>query len=232
MRELAKSIITQLRRKPAKDTGLDPRLQKVRRNTMCPRDALESLLRLSETVRAAGIPGDIVECGVCDGGTAALLGSVVSLQQRRLWLYDSFEGMPVTTDADGAEAAEWVGKCVGSEEKVTDILAQCGVPKDSTVIRKGWFEDTFKQALPEQVALLHIDADWHSSVTLCLDTFYDRVVPGGGIVLDDFGYWEGCREAFYDFCSRRGIKPLLERGGIYQAHWIKGESHHRPVSNS
>jgi O-methyltransferase len=230
MKKLANNIINKLRSKPAKDAGLDPRLKKVRQYTMCPKDALESILNISQTLRDAGIPGDIVECGVCDGGTAALLGSTIGLEKRRLWLYDSFEGMPVPTEADGSEAAEWVGKCVGSEEKVKSILSQCGVPKESTVIRKGWFEDSFKQALPEQVALLHIDADWHSSVTLCLDTFYDRVAPGGYIILDDFGYWEGCREAFYDFCSRRGIKPLLERAGIFQAHWIKGEVHHRSAS--
>ncbi|WP_395736465.1 TylF/MycF/NovP-related O-methyltransferase [Prosthecobacter sp.] len=232
MKELAKNFIKTLRKKPSKDADMDPRLKKVRKNTMCPRDALESILRISETVRNAGIPGDIVECGVCNGGTAALFGSVVGLESRKLWLYDSFEGMPETTEADGTEAAEWVGKCVGSEETVKKILADCNVPKESTVIRKGWFEDTFKQPLPEKVALLHVDADWHSSVTLCLDTFFDRVVPGGYIILDDFGYWEGCREAFYDFCARRGIKPLLERAGIYQAHWIKGEMHHRPASNS
>ncbi len=57
---------------------------------------------------------------------------------------------------------------------------------------------------------------------LTLETFYPAMPPGGCVVLDDFGYWPGCREAFYDFCRRSGEKPLLERVGGTQAWWIKG----------
>jgi O-methyltransferase len=118
---------------------------------------------------------------------------------------------------------------VGSESSVKEVLRRCDVPETQTLIRKGWFENTFTAPLPEKVALIHIDADWHSSVTLCLDTFYDRIEPGGVVILDDFGYWEGCREAFYDFCARRNLKPMLERAGAYQAYWIKGKTHNRPA---
>ena len=95
------------------------------------------------------------------------------------------------------------------------------------VIRKGWFENTFKMPLPEKIAFLHIDADWYASVTLALDTFYDRVEDGGIIVLDDFGHWEGCRESYYDFVQKKNIKPLLERFGHTIAFWIKGRTHNR-----
>lgn len=232
MRKLTNKIISAIKRKPAQTKDLDPRLLAVRKHTMCTREALESLLQLSEYLLEKKIQGDVVECGVCNGGTAALLGSVIGLQSRRLWLYDSFEGMPETTEEDGAEAVEWVGKCVGSESSVKEVLRKCGVPETQTLIRKGWFENTFTAPLPERVALIHIDADWHSSVTLCLDTFYDRIEPGGVVILDDFGYWEGCREAFYDFCVRRNLKPLLERAGAYQAYWIKGKTHNRPAGVS
>ena len=77
------------------------------------------------------------------------------------------------------------------------------------------------------IAFLHIDADWYDSVQLALETFYDRVSTGGVIILDDFGHWEGCREAFYDFAADRGIKPLLERFGHTQAYWIKDRTHNR-----
>jgi O-methyltransferase len=81
--------------------------------------------------------------------------------------------------------------------------------------------------LPERVALLHCDADWYDSVHIVLRTFYPLIPPGGCVILDDFGYWEGCREAFYDFCLQRGEKPLLERLEADQAYWIKGKTHNR-----
>lgn len=205
-------------------------IQQVRDKTMCLKEALRSLIKISQQVRDKNLKGDIVECGVCNGGTAALLASIIKLEDRHLWLYDSFQGMPTTTDQDGPEASKWVGQCVGSEQSVKEALQQLNVPIGKTKICKGWFEDTFSKQTPEKIALLHIDADWYSSVKLCLDTFYDKVVDGGYIVLDDFGCWEGCREAFYDFCSDRNIKPLIERAGPYQAFWIKGVTHHRSKS--
>jgi O-methyltransferase len=60
-----------------------------------------------------------------------------------------------------------------------------------------------------------------------LDNFYKLIPEGGCIVLDDFGYWEGCREAFYDFCLKNNEKPLLERVGTTQAYWIKGRMNNR-----
>jgi O-methyltransferase len=62
---------------------------------------------------------------------------------------------------------------------------------------------------------------------LSLNTFYDLVPDGGIIILDDFGHWEGCREAFYDFIAQRKLKPLLERFGHTQAFWIKERIHNR-----
>ena len=53
------------------------------------------------------------------------------------------------------------------------------------------------------------------------------MVDGGVIVLDDFGYWEGAREAFYDFVNERGIKPLVERIGTDQLYWVKGKESNR-----
>lgn len=75
----------------------------------------------------------------------------------------------------------------------------------------GWFADTLPTVSTSQVALLNIDADRYESVKLCLETFYDRVVPGGFISNDDYGHWPGCRKAVDEFFSARAISfPLRE----------------------
>jgi O-methyltransferase len=221
-----KSFIRKAFSKPNGSSG-DSYIDAIRPYTMCDLDALRSISRLASYVTEKQITGDLVECGVCNGGTAALIASLANGNARKLWLYDSFEGMPETKEIDGEDAKQWVGKCVGQVEIVYQALNTVNFPNDRVILKKGWFDETFKQPLPDRISFLNIDADWYASVSLCLETFYDRVVDGGVILLDDFGYWEGCREAYYDFCGARKLKPLLERAGRTQAYWIKGRGHNR-----
>ncbi|MBW4483582.1 MAG: TylF/MycF family methyltransferase [Tildeniella torsiva UHER 1998/13D] len=189
--------------------------------TLCSQVRLENLAKLAGQVNQQAIPGDFVECGTYKGGSAALLSKFLN-SKRHLWLYDSFQGMPSTSTKDGESAAEWIGKCAAEVSDLKEALGHVSAPLEQCHIKPGWFKETFQEELPEQVALLHCDADWYESVSLVLTTFYDRIPKGGCIILDDFGYWEGCREAFYDFCRQRDEKPLLERIGSTQAYWIKG----------
>lgn len=201
-------------------------IDKVKGFTLCRESKLISLIALANDLERRGIDGDFVECGTYKGGAAAAIASILA-KEKKVWVYDSFEGMPVTTDLDGTEAVKWVGECVASVEDVGEVFRKAGIDEGRLTIKKGWFENTFKDPSAEKISFLHIDADWYESVNLSLATFYDRVVEGGLIVLDDFGHWEGCREAFYDFCQRRGIRPLLERFENDQAFWIKGRLHNR-----
>jgi O-methyltransferase len=200
---------------------------------------LSSPLRLSmlygivKEVCDAGISGDIVECGVWNGGSAAIMASALQpYLGRSIWLYDSFKGMPEPGAKDGDLAGDYSGKYISSMESVKKVINKVGVPLDRVIIKKGLFEKTFREDIPGKIALLHIDADWYSSVLGSLQTFYPLVTDGGFVVLDDFGHWEGTREAFYDFCQTSGIKPLLERAGYTQAFWKKGQLHSRGEQDS
>lgn len=205
---------------------MDALLEIVRGESMIPEVNLRRLHLLSaHAVRS--VDGDLVECGVYKGGSAAIIGQAALEHGRQLWLFDSFQGMPPTTAKDGEFAATIVGLGATPVEGVRQLLDRAGIGVDRYILREGLFAETFQQELPQRVAFLHIDADWYESVLASLRTFYDRVEPGGVIVLDDFGFWEGCREAYYDFVAERGIKPLLERCGVSQAYWLKGRNHNR-----
>jgi O-methyltransferase len=73
--------------------------------------------------------------------------------------------------------------------------------------------------IPGLFQLLNIDADWYESVKLCLDTFYDSVVPGGFISLDDYGAWPGCRLAVDEFFRLRALPFPLNP--VDTAHWFQ-----------
>ena len=201
-------------------------LKQVRPYTLIAPASLKTIKRLATLVNSQGIEGDFVECGTYKGGSAAMMSTALT-DRRHLWLYDSFEGLPDAKPVDGEFAKTQVGECLAAEEDVKQALAAVGTAVTQYTIRKGWFEQTFKQPLPRQVALLHCDADWYDSVLAVLETFYPLITPGGCVIMDDFGYWEGCREAFYDFCFSHGEKPLLERVGSTQAYWIKDKANNR-----
>ena len=200
--------------------------RRLRSYSFCHRRKLLSLMRLAQYVNMSGIKGDFVECGVYKGGTAALLSRFLG-DSNQLWLYDSFEGMPDTNVKDGEMAKAYIGEGAVELEHVMNVMQRLGKNLDRVLIKKGWFSHTFIEAGPKSIALLHCDADWYESVLSVLNKFYDAVSDGGVIILDDFGYWEGCREAFYEFCRAKNLKPLVERVSTDQLYWVKGKETNR-----
>lgn len=187
-------------------------------------DRLENLARLCTNLP----PGDVVECGVARGGSAAWLGAHMG-DNRHLWMYDSLQGLPAPKPEDGDAAKAFTGANQTTRSCITEAMRLSKLQPSQWTLNEGWFVDTLdKMPGPSQVALLHIDADWFDSVLTCLRYFYDLIPDGGVIVLDDFGYWEGCRRAFYRFCEQSKVAPLLERCGTDQAYWIKGRESNRP----
>jgi len=172
---------------------------------------LVALHQLSEEVNRRHLQGDFVECGVYNGGSAAIMASFCekSPVKRDIWLFDSFEGLPKPTDKDGDEAPGYEGWCHGDLTKVKRVFQKLQITDSHVHIVKGWFQDSFPTVQIPQIAILHIDADWYESVKLCLEKFYDCVQPGGYIVLDDYGDWLGCKVATDEFLSKRGLNVKL-----------------------
>jgi O-methyltransferase len=175
--------------------------------TMVGLKRLKNLDRLARSLDEGHVPGDVVECGTCNGGSAAVLARIAcrSPLARHVWLLDSFAGMPPAGEKDSPLAGAYTGLCCGSLDRVREVLRRVGVPQERVTTVQGWFEDTLPNLDVPRIALLHIDADWHDSVLLCLEHLFDRVVPGGFVVFDDYGYWEGCRLAWRGFKDRRGL---------------------------
>jgi O-methyltransferase len=168
------------------------------------------------------VSGDFVECGVCNGGTAAILAHFARLcsKEKKTWLFDSFEGMPTTTLEDGETAKEYIGKDIGSIETVKSVMQKVNANMENIQIVKGWFQDTFPKNGNLQIALLNIDADWYSSVKLCLETYYDQVTPGGFVSFDDYGHWPGCKQAVDEFFEQRQLSYPLNAPD-YTARWFQ-----------
>jgi O-methyltransferase len=185
--------------------------KKVYQRTMCSHARLRSLYDGVLEVTAKSIAGDIVECGTARGGSAALMGLALkgNGHSKRLWIFDTFEGLPAPTTEDPLDAQAHTGGCRGDIAEVRSLMEQLGVSNVELV--KGLVQDTLPATQTGRIAFLHIDTDWYDGVRACLETLYDRVSVGGIIQIDDYGYWSGAKKAVEEFFERRQISPRLVR---------------------
>lgn len=159
----------------------------------------ENLLRLAKLIDERGVPGTVVECGVLDGGTAAILAFGCKL--REVHLFDSWEGLPAITAEDG-DAAMWSGQVVGSPKRVIAVMKALEIEPSRLRFHKGWFADTFPNIQIDRIALLHIDGDFYDSVRLTLEKWAPKMAPGGFIQIDDYDSFAGCTKAVDQFLSK------------------------------
>lgn len=191
--------------------------------TMVPRAALRELAAQVAAVLAAGLPGDFVECGVWRGGSAFLMASVLrhfGVTGRKVWLCDSFQGLPPPDAVDGTAARSFAEGTLSSRERdncraeLADVRAAAEALQLVLYVEfvEGWFDRTLPalRRRVDAIALLRIDADWHASVRCCLDNLYDAVVPGGLVVVDDYYSWEGCAVAVHEFLAARRLPHRIE----------------------
>ncbi len=184
-----------------------------------------------EYVSKHNIPGDVVECGVWKGGSmaaAALTLMNVRQTSRKLWLYDTYDGMsvPSANDVDlrgqradkllandqagNAEARDSIW-CRCSLETVKQTMAKTGYPKSNIHYIEGKVEDTLPVVAPDQISILRLDTDWYES-TLCeLEILFPKLSVGGVLIIDDYGHWQGCRKAVDEYFSKHNIKMFLQR---------------------
>jgi len=191
-------------------------LAKIEPYTMLGRRRLYALYRGALDACRRDLPGDFAECGVAGGGSSALLAYIIkthSKRNRRLYAFDTFEGMPRPTAADthrgmDARFSGWGdGTCAAPVESVLRAAAELQA-EDVVVPVKGLFADTLPRMRQEIGALcfLHLDGDWYESTKDILVNLFDQVVPDGYLQIDDYGYWDGCRRAVHEFEAERGWK--------------------------
>ena len=190
--------------------------------------------RMLATVDAArycvrrGIPGAFTECGVWRGGS--VLAMILTLQDlgvddREIYLYDTFEGMTEPTEDDVSEGegsaleawreatargerpwSEAFGEQSFNEDDVRGVILGTGYPAERIHFVRGRVEDTIPAVLPAGIALLRLDTDWYESTRHELDHLFPLLAEGGALIIDDYGHWQGARRAVDEYFAER---PLL-----------------------
>ena len=182
--------------------------------TMIGRTRLRNFRGLIEAVLREGVAGDIIETGVWRG-VASILARAVLLawgdKVRRILVADSFEGLPPPGPDYPADAGSRLHEerhLAVSLETVRRNFEVFDLHDDQVVFLKGWFRDTMPTVPSDRLAVIRLDGDMYESTIDPLNHLYDKLSPGGFVIVDD--YWvPACRAAVEDFLSDRKLTPTL-----------------------
>ena len=168
--------------------------------------------RILELAREClGVEGDYVEFGCYKGDTSLLLAELLvknsvgngvdksgksgekvvekhcgGLLRKRLWIYDSFEGLPEKNSADesvlGVDFKE--GELFVTKREVKERFLRAGLPVP--VIKKAWFCDLGAEDLPEKIAFAFLDGDFYESIRDSLKLVGPRMSKNGVMIVHDY----------------------------------------------
>lgn len=189
---------------------------------------MNHLRRECERVIAQGVPGDFLEAGVWRGGASMIMAAVLKaydVRDRRVFAADTFAGLPDDTEpSDAAAVLKDVSAFAVALPDVRDAFARYGLLDGRIVFLEGRFEQTLAAAPISKLAVLRLDGDTFASAHDTLEAVYDKVSPGGSVILDDYYLFEGNRKAIDDFRDRMAIADPIVRIDDYAGYWVRRRS--------
>jgi hypothetical protein len=192
--------------------------------SMLPLARLENIQHCTADILRNNIPGDLIETGVWRGGATIFMRGMLKacgVVDRKVWVADSFEGLPVPDlEKFPIEAKAQAGPVIQKAyhnfaaglEVVKKNFAAYGLLDDQVSFLKGWFKDTLPTAPISKLALMRLDGDFYESTKDGLNHLYHKLSPGGYVIIDDYGEdsWTYCRKAVDEFRAERQIHdPLI-----------------------
>lgn len=197
--------------------------------TKSSRERYNAMIASCVTINGAHLQGDIVECGVFQGGNIIL--SRLLCPEKVCWLYDTYAGMTRPDPILDFKLSGYPEKAIDRYDAKTmnghtwGAISLDAVRKnfadfdllDESHLRfvKGPVEETLlkPENLPDKIALLRLDTDWYASTKIELQVLYPRLIRHGILIIDDYGHWAGCRKAVDDYFADK------ERSMIYQVDY-------------
>lgn len=198
--------------------------------TMVPVEGLVCTLLSVKYVLENDIKGDFVECGVWRGGNAIIAAQMIKKYEssKHCWLFDTFSGMTAPSKVDtptrgnfsvheyynsqskkikGEEINLW---CYASKEEVSKNFFDRNLLHENIHFVKGDVLTTLKKNFqPNEISVLRLDTDWYESTKVELETLWPKIVTGGCLIVDDYGYWTGSKKAVDEYFKSLQYKPLL-----------------------
>jgi O-methyltransferase len=179
---------------------------------------------LAEQIHERNIRGDVAELGVFRGDFAVLINA--AFPDRIIHLFDTFEGFS-SDDVRIEQEQRLSGARVGDySETAKDLVEKRLRYREKALLYKGYFPDTFSLCTAEEFAFVSIDADLYAPTAAALPLFWERLSPGGVLLVHDVNslQYTGAGKAVREFCRKEGILPMpvcdLHGSVVLRKDWI------------
>ena len=145
------------------------------------------MAKIQEIARQSlALDGDYVEMGCYKGDTSILLAEILQNSAKKLWIYDSFEGLPEKNDKDDSATGQnfQKGTLLATKREVKERFLRAGVKLPE--IKKAWFHELGSSDLPEKIAFAFLDGDFYESIRESLRLVEGKMTSGGVILVHDY----------------------------------------------
>lgn len=163
---------------------------------------------LAEMVKR--LPGDFVECGVNTGAYSRALIDYVDFQKtgKIFYLLDTYSGL-VAEQISDSERQAGVGDYLKTYKDVYEEVVKTFSPFNTKII-KGMVPDTLPQCTAEKICYLSIDMNVVEPEIAAANYFWDKLVSGGVMILDDYGFPAHIaqKKAFDNFALEKNVSIL------------------------
>lgn len=192
-----------------------------RKFSMTGRERMYLLSQAVLNTKNNNLDGDFVECGVWRGGNILLfklLNDFYNLN-KNIFAYDTYEGMTPPQDIDitsSGVSAETLMKNTKKKDEKHNIhcFSELDQVKNNILLYsnlnninfvKGPVEKTLfnENNLPNKISILRLDTDFYNSTKIELERLFPRVVSGGVLIIDDYGFWKGARKAVDEYFNKK-----------------------------
>ena len=149
------------------------------------------------------LPGDVAEFGVYRAGCARMILETTGLtRDKHYHLFDTFAGVPDSALTQRERDEGYAGRL--TDTSVELVEQRLGAWPDRLVFHVGDVFETIPRAEIRELSLVHMDLNASAPTRIALEFAYPRLVAGGTIVFDDYG-WDPSgyeqRDVIDEFCE-------------------------------
>lgn len=182
--------------------------------SMADTNEIDQMYELIGNIVSNKTPGCIVETGCWRGGMGCFIKAVLKDRDdnRKLYLFDTFTHFPKPATRSNSKdetihsIVELLFENMQSVEQVKNNFRKFGLLDANVHFKKGLFADTVPRTDPGPIAILRLDSDYYESTMFVLEWYYNKIVPGGYLVIDDYNnHFLGCKDAVDEFRLKHNI---------------------------
>ncbi|WP_051313347.1 TylF/MycF/NovP-related O-methyltransferase [Sporocytophaga myxococcoides] len=157
------------------------------------------------------LDGDFVECGVNTGAYARAIIEYVKFEklEKQFYLFDTYEGL-VESMVSEKEKEAGIGGYVGFYNDVYNQVKETFAPFENVRIVKGIVPQSLSSVKVDKICYLSIDMNCVEPEIAAAEFYWDKIVSGGVIILDDYGFPKHIEQknAFDAFAKKKKVQIL------------------------